>query len=314
LTLISKRISDVKDSLKEKALKYKNTFCVGRSHGIHAEPMTFGLKLLTHYEAFSRCENLILKNYNDILRIKCSGAVGTFSMIDPIVEESLAGMYELQPETIATQVVPRERIALMMSLLSIVASCLERFAVEIRHLQRTEVGEVMEGFKPGQKGSSAMPHKKNPILTENLTGLCRAVRMALIPSMENIALWHERDISHSSVERITLPDTFTHLSFALKRTKNIIDDMVINENKMMDNLWITNGLIFSQQILLKLIEKGYTREDAYSVVQKCAHNETNLFAENLNNENIFDLAELTECFDLKKYIKNIDYIYGRVLG
>jgi adenylosuccinate lyase len=247
------------------------------------------------------------------LRIKCSGAVGTFSMIDPIVEKSLASKYEIQSETIATQVIPRERIALLMSILSIIASCIERFAIEIRHLQRTEVGEVFEGFKPGQKGSSAMPHKKNPILTENLTGLCRTVRMALIPSMENIALWHERDISHSSVERITLPDTFTHLSFALKRTKNVIDEMIINENKMMDNLWLTNGLIFSQQILLKLIGKGCTREDAYSIVQRCAHNDKNLFVENLSNEKIFNDYEITECFDLKKYIKNIDYIYERVL-
>ena len=313
INLIVSRLDDISDSLLDKAIAYKNTACVGRSHGIHAEPMTFGLKLLGHYAAIERCKRNLKIAIHNIVTIKCSGAVGTFSILDPAVEENLSAVLQIPLEPIATQVIPRDRIALLISHLSIIAGVVERFAVEIRHLQRTEVGEVIESFTKGQKGSSAMPHKKNPISTENLTGLARLVRMALIPAMENIALWHERDISHSSVERVILADTFTHLSFALVRMKDVVDNMQINAQRMRENLDMTGGLPFSQKVLLYLIDKkGYSREEAYKIVQECAHNHE-YFKISFRDRKILTDTEIREIFDPKMYQQNIDYIFRRVV-
>ena len=313
INLIVSRLDDISNSLLNKAIAHKNTACVGRSHGIHAEPMTFGLKLLGHYAAVERCKRNLKIAINNIVTIKCSGAVGTFSIIDPAVEENLSAVLQIPLEPIATQVIPRDRIALLMSHLSIIAGVIERFAVEIRHLQRTEVGEVIESFTKGQKGSSAMPHKKNPISTENLTGLARLVRMALLPAMENIALWHERDISHSSVERVILADTFTHLSFALVRMKDVVDNMQINEQRMRENLDMTGGLPFSQKVLLYLIDKkGYSREEAYKIVQECAHNHE-YFKISFRDRKILTDQEIKEIFNPKMYQQNIDYIFRRVV-
>ena len=314
ILLLKTKLDNVVNSFKKQAIKYKNTPCIGRSHGIHAEPMSFGLKLLGHYSAFNRCSKNLINDINNIVTIKCSGAVGTFSALDPLVEENLSNMLKIEAEPIATQVVPRDRIALLMSHLSIIASIIERFAVEIRHLQRTEVGEVLESFTPGQKGSSAMPHKKNPINTENLTGLSRLVRMGLTPAMENIALWHERDISHSSVERVILADTFTHLSFALTRLQDVIDNMQVNEQRMRDNLDITGGLTYSQKVLLYLIDtKGYTREQAYKVVQEAAHDHA-YFKISFKDRKILTDEEIKEIFDPKTYLQNVDYIFNRVIN
>ena len=313
INLIVSRLDNISDSLLDKAIAHKNTACVGRSHGIHAEPMTFGLKLLGHYAAVERCKRNLKIAINNIVTIKCSGAVGTFSILDPAVEENLSAVLQIPLEPIATQVIPRDRIALLISHLSIIAGVIERFAVEIRHLQRTEVGEVIESFTKGQKGSSAMPHKKNPISTENLTGLARLVRMALTPAMENIALWHERDISHSSVERVILADTFTHLSFALVRMKDVVDNMQINEQRMRENLDMTGGLPFSQKVLLYLIDKkGYSREEAYKIVQECAHNHE-YFKSSFIDRKILTDAEIREIFNPKMYQQNIDYIFRRVV-
>lgn len=313
IKLIISRLHALGKSLFDKAVLYKNTPCVGRSHGIHAEPMTFGLKLLGHFAAIDRCMRNLQNDIFNIVTIKCSGAVGTFSMLDPTVEENLSVALQIPLEPIATQVIPRDRLALLMSHLSIIAGVIERFAVEIRHLQRTEVGEVIESFTKGQKGSSAMPHKKNPISTENLTGLARLVRMALMPAMENIALWHERDISHSSVERVILADTFTHLSFALLRMNDVVDNMQVDEQRMLQNLDITGGLPFSQKVLLYLIDKkGYSREDAYKLVQEGAHNHQ-YFKISFKDRKILTDQEIKEIFDPKSYQKNIDYIFRRVI-
>ncbi len=313
INLIINRLDDLQDSLLAKAVYYKDTICVGRSHGIHAEPITFGLKLLGHYAAVKRCKRNLQLSMHNIVTVKCSGAVGTFSMLDPIVEENLSAALRIPLEPVATQVIPRDRIALLMSYLSITASVIERFAIEIRHLQRTEVGEVIESFTKGQKGSSAMPHKKNPINTENLTGLSRLVRMSLTPAMENIALWHERDISHSSTERVILADTFTHLSFALIRMKDVVDNMQVNKQRMLDNLNMTGGLTYSQKVLLYLIDnKGYSREEAYKIVQECAHDHE-YFKISFRDRKILTESEIEQIFNPKTYLRNIDYIFRRVV-
>ena len=306
--------------LKDKAIEHKNTICVGRSHGIHAEPTTFGLKLLGHYKAFQRIYRLLEQAEHDICRLKCSGAVGTYSVIDPKIEEYIADEFDMLPEDVSTQVVPRDRHALLMSYLGIIGGSIENLAVEIRHLQRTEVGEVTEQFTKGQKGSSAMPHKKNPILTENLTGLARLIKSAVVPSLDNIALWHERDISHSSVERITLPDTFSYVSFALSRLTGVVKNMIVNKDRMEHNLESTNGLIYSQQVLLHLINKqGLTREDAYEKVQKCAHKDrgtheaAGVFQLNLLQDKVLSMEEVKEIFNVDYYTKHVDYIYSKSL-
>ena len=314
IDIIIDRILHLVAALKKQAERHKNTVCVGRSHGIHAEPTTFGLKLLGHYSAFKRCLQLLSNAVDNICRIKCSGAVGTYSVIDPKIEEYLADEIGMLPEDVSTQVVPRDRFALLMSYLGIIGGCIENLAVEIRHLQRTEVGEVIEQFTKGQKGSSAMPHKKNPILTENLTGLARLIKSAVAPSLDNIALWHERDISHSSVERITLPDTFSYVSFALTRLTGVIENMEVNTKRMQENLNITGGLVYSQQVLLFLINnKGLTREQAYKEVQTAAHGD-GAFKDNLIANNVLSINEVNDIFNVGYYTKNVDYIFHKVFS
>ena len=320
ISLIKRRLLSICNKLKEKSIEHKFTYCIGRTHGIHAEPMTFGLKMLSHYASFQRCFESLIRDVDEMVRIKCSGAVGNYGMINPSVEENLSARLRIPAEDISTQVVPRERLALLFSHLSIIAGCIERFAIEIRHLQRTEVGEVIESFTKGQKGSSAMPHKKNPILSENLTGLARLVRMSLIPAMENIALWHERDISHSSVERVILPDTFTHLSFALKRMESILDNMVVNVDKMKENIALTKGSFYSQKVLLYLIkEKNYTREHAYELVQEVVQEGKSLskgiifygLVERgiVTEDELFVLVGLSETVsEVNEFNKNIEYL------
>ena len=258
--------------LKKKALKYKFTPCIGRSHGIHAEPITFGLKLASYYEEFKRNKKRLQSAIHEVSTCAISGAVGTFANIDPRVEVYVSKKLKLRPEPISTQVIPRDRHAYYFSILGIIAGSIERIATEIRHLQRSEVYELQEYFSKDQKGSSAMPHKKNPILSENLTGLARIVRSHVTPALENIALWHERDISHSSVERSIGPDSNITLDFALVRLSNLLDNMIVYPKKMIKNLNLTNGVVFSQEVMLELTKVGFTREKAYRIVQKHAKN------------------------------------------
>ena len=255
-------------SIKKQAIKHKKTLCIGRSHGIHAEPITFGLKMLTFYQEFLRNKKRLEDSINEISTCAISGAVGTFANIDPRVESYVAKKLKLKVEPVSTQIIPRDRHAQFFSTLGIIASSIERLAIEIRHLQRTEVREVEEFFGKKQKGSSAMPHKKNPILTENLTGLARMVRSAVIPALENVALWHERDISHSAVERNIGPDATTTLDFALTRLNRVVKNLNIYPKNMLKNLNLTKGLFFSQRVLIELTSVGFTREQAYTLVQK----------------------------------------------
>ena len=257
-------------ALKRRAVEHKNTICIGRSHGIHAEPTTFGLKLAGAYAEFVRNRERLVTARREIATCKISGAVGTFANIDPRVEAYVAEKLGLEPEPVSTQVIPRDRHAAFFTVLGIVASSIERLATEIRHLQRTEVREAQEYFSEGQKGSSAMPHKKNPILTENLTGLARIVRAAVTPALENVTLWHERDISHSSVERMFGPDATVTLDFALARLTSVIDRLVVYPENMQRNLDALGGVIHSQRVLLALTQSGVSREDAYAAVQESA--------------------------------------------
>ncbi len=257
-------------ALKKRAYEHKDTVCIGRSHGIHAEPVTFGLKLAGAYAEMERNRNRLEKARWEIATGAVSGAVGTFANIDPAVEAHVCEKLGLRPEPISTQVIPRDRHAMFFATLGVIASSIERIAIEIRHLQRTEVLEVEEFFSPGQKGSSAMPHKRNPVLTENLTGLARLVRMAVVPAMENVALWHERDISHSSVERGIGPDATITLDFALHRLTGVIDKLLVYPDTMMKNLDKFRGLVHSQRVLLALTQKGVSREAAYAIVQRNA--------------------------------------------
>ena len=261
-------IDKILSVLKKKAIKYKLTPCIGRSHGIHAEPITFGLKLASYYEEFKRNRRRLQSAIYEISTCAISGAVGTFANVDPRVEIYVSKKLRLRPEPISTQVIPRDRHAYYFSVLGIIAGSIERIATEIRHLQRSEVYELQEFFSKDQKGSSAMPHKKNPILSENLTGLSRIVRSYVNPSLENIALWHERDISHSSVERNIGPDSNITLDFALFRLANLLDNLIIYPKTMMSNLNLTRGLIFSQEMMLELIKSGFSREKAYKIIQK----------------------------------------------
>ena len=270
--ILLKDLDQLLITIKRQAIRYKFTLCIGRSHGIHAEPITFGLKLLSFYQEFLRNKKRLENSINEISTCAISGAVGTFANIDPRVESYVAKKLKLKVEPISTQVIPRDRHAQFFSTLGIIASSIERLAVEIRHLQRTEVLEVEEFFEKKQKGSSAMPHKKNPILSENLTGLARLIRSSVIPALENVALWHERDISHSAVERNIGPDTTIALDFALVRLKNLIQNLNIYPKNMERNLNITNGIFFSQRVLLELTDVGFSREEAYKIVQKNAMN------------------------------------------
>jgi adenylosuccinate lyase len=260
----------VLEALKKRALEYKDSLCIGRSHGIHAEPTTFGIKLAGHYAAFKRCRDRLVQARVEIATCKISGAVGTYATVDPAVEAYVADKLGLVPETVATQVIPRDRHAAFFAALGVTASVIENFAVEIRHLQRTEVREAEEYFSPGQKGSSAMPHKRNPVLSENLTGLARLVRGAVTPALENVALWHERDISHSSVERVLAPDATIALDFALGRLAGLVEKLLVYPETMKANLERMGGLVFSQRVMLALTQAGIAREDAYRIVQRSA--------------------------------------------
>src|SRR5205085_150422 len=308
-------------ALKKRAMEYKMTPTIGRSHGIHAEPTTFGVKLATYYAEFTRARARLVTAREEIATCAISGAVGTFANIDPRVEEHVAKAMELKVEPVSTQVIPRDRHAAYFAALGVVASSLERLAIEIRHLQRTEVLEAEEYFSPGQKGSSAMPHKRNPVLTENVTGLARMVRSYAIPAMENVALWHERDISHSSVERYIGPDATITLDFALARMTGVIEKLVVYPDRMQKNLDATHGLVHSQRVLLALTQAGLPREDSYRLVQKNAMRAWN------GEGNLLDLlkadpdvskalpaAKLEAMFDLGYHLKQVDTIFSRVFG
>ena len=312
-------IEEILSVLKLQAKKYKNTICIGRSHGIHAEPITFGLKLASYFSEFSRNKKRLIQAINEISTCTISGAVGTFANIDPRVEKYVAKKMKLYVEPVSTQIIPRDRHAYFFSILGIIAGSVERVATEIRHLQRTEIQEIEEFFSKDQKGSSAMPHKRNPILSENLSGLSRLVRSYVVPALENIALWHERDISHSSVERNIGPDATVTLDFALVRMKNILKNMRVYPKKMIDNLNLTKGLIFSQQVMIELTKSGFTREEAYKVVQKHARfswtNNISLLESLINDKNLtkkIGSRKLNNIFDLSYHTKNIDYIFKKV--
>ena len=317
--IIIKDIDEILKILKNKSLKYKKTVCIGRSHGIHAEPTTFGLKLASFYEEFKRNKKRMENAIKEISTCAISGAVGTFANIDPKVESRVAEKFNLRVEPISTQIIPRDRHAFYFSTLGIIAGSIERLATEIRNLQKTEIQEVEEFFDKKQKGSSAMPHKKNPILSENLTGLARMVRSYVVPALENISLWHERDISHSSVERNIGPDSTITLDFALNRLKNILKNMNVYPKKMLKNLDITKGLIFSQKVMIELTKRGFSREIAYSLVQKNAQNawtKNISFYESLSKDSLINKKisnkDLTKMFDINYHTKKIDVIYRRV--
>jgi len=313
-------IENLLASIRKQALKHKKTLCIGRSHGIHAEPITFGLKMLTFYQEFLRNKKRLKNSVDEISTCAISGAVGTFANIDPRVESYVAKKLKLKVEPISTQIIPRDRHAQFFSTLGIIASSIERFATEIRHLQRTEVLEVEEFFAKKQKGSSAMPHKKNPILSENLTGLARMVRSAVLPALENVALWHERDISHSAVERNIGPDATTTLDFALTRLNGVVKNLNIYPKNMLRNLNLTNGLFFSQRVLLELTTVGFTREQAYALVQKHAMktwDNGSSFYQNIAmdpkiNKKI-PINKLKKLFDFSYHTKRINIIFNRGL-
>ncbi len=317
--IILKDLDQILKVLKKQANKYKFSPCMGRSHGIHAEPITFGLKLASYYAEFKRNKKRLELAIEEVSTCAISGAVGTFANINPSVEQHVAKKLGLKIEPISTQVIPRDRHAFYFSVLGIIAGSIERVATEIRHLQRTEVYELQEFFSKKQKGSSAMPHKKNPILSENLTGLARMVRSSVVPALENIALWHERDISHSSVERNIGPDANITLDFALIRLSNILDNMIVYPKKMLQNLNITKGLIFSQELMLELTKTGLSREKSYRMVQNYAKK---CFAENLDLFNVIQsdkyimskipTKKLKTIFSYSKHFKNVNLIFRRV--
>ena len=319
--ILIKDIDQILKILKKQAKKHKYTPCIGRSHGIHAEPITFGLKLASFYEEFKRNKKRLTQAIDEVSTCAISGAVGTFANINPNIEKYVAKKLGLKVEPISTQVIPRDRHAFYFSILGIIAGTIERVAVEIRHLQRTEVYELQEYFSKDQKGSSAMPHKKNPILSENLTGLSRMIRSAVVPALENIALWHERDISHSSVERNIGPDANITLDFALVRLGNVLDKMIIYPKKMINNLNQTKGLIFSQEIMLELTKSGLSREQSYKLVQNCAKK---CFAKNLDLLDVIldeklimkkiSSKKLKSIFNYSSHFKNVDLIFRRVFN
>lgn len=307
--------------LKRRAIEHKDTVCVGRSHGIHAEPVTFGLKMASAYAEFDRAKKRLIAARAEIATCALSGAVGTFANIDPQVEVYVAEKLGLEAEPISTQVIPRDRHAMFFATLGVIASSVERVAVEVRHLQRTEVLEAEEYFSPGQKGSSAMPHKRNPILTENLTGLARLVRGYAFPAMENVALWHERDISHSSVERMIGPDATVTLDFALKRLTNVMDKLVIYPENCEKNMNKLGGLVHSQRVLLALTQAGVSREDSYRLVQRNAmkvwREGKDFLTELLADEEVraaLSESDLKEKFNLDYHTKHVDTIFTRVFG
>lgn len=317
------------DALKRRSFEHKMTVCMGRSHGIHAEPVTFGLKMAGAYAEFLRCRERLVAARAEIATCAISGAVGTFAHIEPDVEEHVAQAMGLAVEPVSTQVVPRDRHAAFFATLGVIASSVERVATEIRHLQRTEVLEAEEYFAPGQKGSSAMPHKRNPVLTENLTGLARMVRSYALPAMENVALWHERDISHSSVERMIGPDSTITLDFALVRLTGVIDKLLVYPERMLANAEAMGGLIFSQRILLALTQAGLSREDAYRLVQRNAMKvwdayqaripvAADQFMQELKQDEDVAKAlspdQIENEFDMRTHTRHVDTIFKRVFG
>ena len=307
--------------LKDRAFEYKDAIMIGRSHGVHAEPITFGLKMALWYEEMKRNRIRLISAQKTISCGKISGAVGTFSFIDPGVEEYVCAKLGLEPALISTQIVQRDRHAEYFSTLAIIASSIEKFSTEIRHLQRTEVREAEEFFSPGQKGSSAMPHKRNPVLSENLSGLARLVRSYALASMEDVALWHERDISHSSVERVIAPDATILLDFMLSRFTDLTKNLLVYPERMMANLNMTRGLVFSQMVLLKFIEKGMSREDSYAIVQRSAMKSWNedldfkqLLLEDEQVMSYLSFDDIENVFRLENFLGQIDFIFDRVFG
>ncbi|RAU22243.1 adenylosuccinate lyase [Paramagnetospirillum kuznetsovii] len=308
-------------ALEKRAFEYKDLPCMGRSHGIHAEPVTMGLKFATFHAEFQRNRRRLKSAREDIATCAISGAVGTFANIDPRVEEHVAAKLGLKPEPVSTQVIPRDRHAQFFATLGVIASSIEHVAIEIRHLQRTEVREAEEYFSPGQKGSSAMPHKRNPVLTENLTGLARLVRGMVVPALENVALWHERDISHSSVERMIGPDATVTLDFALNRLSGVIEKLVVYPDAVERNLNQLGGLVFSQRVLLGLTQAGMSREDSYKAVQRNAMrvwqegaNFLDLLKADTEVVALIPAKALEELFDLGYHTKHVDTIFKRVFG
>ena len=314
------------EAIEKRSIEHKNTVTIGRSHAIHAEPITFGLKLAGYYAEFKRNKNRLLDARKEISTCAISGAVGTFAHIDPFVENYVSKKLGLIPEEISTQIIPRDRHAMFFSVLGVIASSVERLATEIRHLQRTEVREVEEFFSEGQKGSSAMPHKRNPVLTENLTGLARLVRSSVIPALENVTLWHERDISHSSVERMIAPDATITLDFAINRLTMVVENLLIYPDTMKLNLEKLGGLVHSQQVLLALTQKGASRENAYEMVQSNAmkvweipeHQRSNVYKNLLirdkNVRKFLDQGEIEKLFNLEQHFLHVDTIFKRVFS
>tara|TARA_B100000989_G_scaffold250392_1_gene198155 strand:- start:834 stop:2135 length:1302 start_codon:yes stop_codon:yes gene_type:complete len=318
--IIILELKELIENIKKRAIEHKNTVCIGRSHGIYAEPTTFGLKLLKIYAEFKRNLKRLTEAEKNISVCAISGAVGTFANIDPFVEKYVADKLGLRPEPISTQIIPRDRHAHLFSIIGILASSIENVSIEIRHLQRSEVDEVQEFFSKNQKGSSAMPHKKNPILSENLTGISRVIRSSVIPLMENISLWHERDISHSSVERIICPDALILMDFSLNRLKGIIKNLFVNQKRMKLNLINTNGLYNSQRVLLELTKKGISREKAYKIVQSVAMKSWNkninfqaLLQKDKEVRKFLSKSDLGKIFDLDYHLKHINFLFDRVL-
>ena len=319
--ILLRDIDELLAAIKRRAMEHRMTPVIGRSHGIHAEPVTFGLKLAQAYAEFTRCRERLVHARDEIATCAISGAVGTFANIDPRVEEHVAKKMGLTVEPVSTQVIPRDRHAMFFATLGVIASSIERLATEVRHMQRTEVLEAEEFFSEGQKGSSAMPHKRNPVLTENLTGLARLVRGMAVPAMENVALWHERDISHSSVERMIGPDATITLDFALARLTGVIDKLIVYPENMQKNLDRLGGLIHSQRVLLALTQKGISREDSYKFVQRNAMpvwrgegDFLTLLKKDPEVSKALSDKELEELFDLGYHLKHVDTIFKRVFG
>ncbi len=319
--LLESGVAAVMAALERRAFEHKRTLCVGRSHGVHAEPTSFGLKLAGHHAEFARAAERLKAARREVATCAVSGPVGTFASVAPEVEAHVAAQMGLVPEPVSTQVIPRDRHAMYFAVLGVVAGAVERLAVEIRHLQRSEVGEAAEAFGKGQKGSSAMPHKKNPILSENLTGLARIVRASVTPALENIALWHERDISHSAVERVFAPDATIALDFALARLAGVVDGLVVDEAAMRRNLESRGGLVHSQRVLLALVEHGIGREEAYAIVQGIALDvwekggdfEAALAADD-RVAAVLDRDALAALFASEPYLAHVDTIFTRVFG
>ena len=317
--ILMKQLVELKDALKIRAIEHKNTVCIGRSHGIHAEPTTMGLKFALWFEEVKRNIKRLEKAIETISVGQISGAVGTFEHLSPKIEEFVCTKLNLKPASISTQVIQRDRHAEYMNTLAVIGATLEKISIEIRHLQRTEVLEAEEFFSKGQKGSSAMPHKRNPVISERITGLARILRANSIAALENVALWHERDISHSSVERIIIPDSCIALNYALDLMVKLIKNLIVYPANMLKNLNLTRGLVFSQTVLLKLVDKGLSREDAYRVVQSSAMEVWANTDKHFKNElmkskevmNVLSENELNSIFDTDKILKNVDYIFQR---